>query len=326
MKKALICLILIFFSTSLFTAQEKLQLEASLMPGVINSFTQEILYENWNSDAHALSLLEWQNYLSPCFFADANCVFGQRFFLDINGLCALPFSTGVMRDNDWLNLLSTGTKEQTNFSEHKNKTEFYYYISAAPGVSYPVSNAITLKVFFPFKYYSFSFISTDGYTQYGQKTGVYNGEDVYSPWTSSIEKKQLQGKVITYQNQDIFFGLGTQADFKINDKLNLSALIQLQPALLSKGLDIHHRNKVRDPYTFFDFSSKLAFTSTFLIKYKLSSSGKLSARIEYCFLDTEKSKMFQSRNKSSWQQVANPGAQTQHNLSILLGYTYWYEK
>ena len=326
MKKVFFCFILVLFSSGFLSAQQKLQIEASLMPGIANSFTQEILYENWDTDAETLSLLEWQNFLSPCIFADANCIFNQHFFLNLNGLYALPFSTGVIQDNDWCNLISTGTKEQTHFSEHKNKTEFYYYISSAIGAAYPLSKSITLKVFFPVKYYFFSFTSTDGYKQYGTKIDEANGNDVFTPWSASIEKMPLEGKIITYQNQDLFFGLGTQVDFNINSRLDLSALIQFQPALKSRGLDIHHRAKERYPYTFFDFSSKLAFTSSFLLKYKILNSGRLCARIEYCFIDTDKSKMYQSRTKSTWVQTANPGAQTQHNLSILLGYTYWYEK
>jgi outer membrane protease len=305
-------------------AQEDFSFYAQAQAGAANLTLNETLLNNSSHDALPSSLLKWQIYATPIITAETGLRFNSNYFIKLNGLYALPFSAGRLQDYDWLNLFSTGGTEKTHYSTHKNNVDYFYSAHLSLGVGGDISDKVQFIQYFSFRYSYQSFTSTDGYRQYGANIGSQNGSNVYEPWTPDIPKTQLEGKIITLEEQHYFFGIGTQINFELTDRLNASLLLQLLPSIKSNALDTHHRRKTK--YTLFENTNKLALDSSFLLQYKISDQHRLSIKAGYCYSFADGINLYQSATKNSWNGVGNPGKLNQHDFTLSAGYTYYYEK
>ncbi|MBO4533823.1 MAG: omptin family outer membrane protease [Treponema sp.] len=325
MKKAVIAGILLFFSFELFSASEadfKLTLNGWFGPA--STIINESLLDKKGSDAKTSSLLKWESYGLPSFDASAQILVFNKLYFNVGGFYVLPSSTGKMQDWDWINLFSTGTGELTHYSIHENNLDNYFYADTKAGYLFKPAQRLELIPFISFRYSYFSFTSTNGYRQYGEKLGEQNGHAIHAPWTSDIPKKQLEGKIITLEEQNFFFGAGTQINLNFSDNLSSSLVVQVLPSLKSNTLDTHHRRSTK--YTLFNNTRKLALDSSFLLQYKVSEQHRLSLKALYCYSFADNISLYQSASKISWSEVDNPGKLQQHDFTFSVGYTYYYEK
>ena len=324
MKKNLSLILVLFFLVTSCFANQDFSFYAGANSGALNLTLNETLLNNATDEARPSSLLKWQIYASPVIQADAGIKINQRFFINFNGFYALPLSAGKLRDYDWMNLFSTGGTEQTHFSEHSNKLDYYYNAQVSLGIGGQMSQRVQLVHFFSFRYSYLSMTCSNGYRQYGAKIGEQNGSNIYEPWTTGIPKTQLTGKIITFEEQNYFFGIGTQISFKISDSLEAQLLAQVLPAIKSTALDTHHRRSTK--YTLFDNSFKLALDASFLLQYKINEQHRLNLKADYCYSFAHDAKIYQSAGGQNWIGATNPGKLGQHDVTLTAGYTYYYEK
>ena len=325
MKKLLAAVSVLFLSLhTVFYAENKISIKAGGSAGVSNILLDEILYDKYGSDANISSLLKWQIYASPLISANTQVCFSDRFYICVDGKYSVPLSAGKMEDYDWLNRFSTGTGEQTHYSTHENNLNNYYSARFSLGAGGNLTNKIKLIQLFSIEYSNISLTAKNGYRQYAASIDEINGNKVYEEWSDTIQKKYLEGKIITYEVQEINFGLGLQLLFALNQNLNLLLSAQLLPSLTCQALDSHYK---RNPplYTLFKDISKLVFDSSFLIEYRLNTNNRLFASFGYRCSTSERIKLYQTDDKKSWEKVLNPGGIKQQDFTLSLGYTFYYE-
>lgn len=324
MKKILgLILVLFFLGTNAF-ANEKLSFYAGISSGALNLTLNEALLNKAGDDATTSSLLKWQIYASPVIQADTGLSFDSRYFIKLNGFYTLPLSAGRLRDYDWMNLFSTGGTEQTHYSDHTNKLNYYYNTQLSVGIGGDLNPRVQLVHFFSFRYSYLNMTCYNGYRQYGTKIGVQDGKNIYEPWTSDIPKTQLTGKIITLEEQNYFFGIGTQINLAFSDSLEAQLVAQILPSIKSRTLDTHHRRSAK--YTLFENTFKLALDSSFLLQYKLNDQHRLNLKAGYCYSLADDAGLYQSASGQSWIKATNPGKLRQHDFTLSVGYTYYYEK
>lgn len=324
MKKSLSLILVLFFLVNSVFAEKDFSFNARLNSGILNLNLNEVLLNKNGDNAKTSSLLKWQIYASPVIQADAELSLNKRYFINLNGLYAFPLSAGKLRDYDWMNLFSTGSTEQTHYSEHANKIDYFYNTQILLGIGGELNRRFKLVHFFSFRYSYLSMTCSNGYRQYGTKIGEQDGRNIYEPWTSKIPKTQLTGKVITFEEQNYFFGIGTLINFKISDSFEAQVLAQVLPAIKSTALDTHHRRNTK--YTLFDNTFKLALDSCFLLQYKVTDKHRFNLKAGYCYSFSKDIPIYQSAGKQNWIGAANPGALLQHDFTLTAGYTYYYEK
>ena len=323
MSKKSICLIFVFILFSGFIKKaiaQNITINTSLNTGIVGINAKEMLFDNNN---HTTSFLDWNVKIAPCIFIDSETGLSNRLFFRLNGFYTIPFSNGQMCDYDWMNYFSTGTSEQTHFSNHKNEADALYNFEFAVGTGGSITQKIRLIQYFSVKYTYLSMTAKDGYRQYGTKTGEQNGNAVYTPWNSEIEKKQLDGDIVTLQSQDVFLGFGTKIIFETAGPFKTELFFNILPGLYNDTLDTHYNRS--EKYTYFDFGSKLEFDTNVLLEYKINNSNKVSAQIGFSACTTSKAQVFQGSDIQNLIRVSNPGKFSALIWNIMLGYSYRYE-
>ncbi len=325
MKKGIATLFFLLSSFHfIFSSESDFKFSIGTWFGPSNTIIYERLLDQDAKNAETSSLLKWESFGIPSFDTSADFFLFKKMYINLGGFFVIPASSGKMQDYDWLNLFSTGGKELTHYSIHDNCLDTFFHVNTSVGYIFKPINKLNIIPFISFRYSYQSFTSTDGYRQYGANIGSQNGNNVYEPWTPDIPKTQLEGKIITLEEQNYFFGIGTQINFELADRLNASLLLQLLPSIKSNALDTHHRRKTK--YTLFENTNKLALDSSFLLQYKISDLHRLSFKAGYCYSFADGINLYQSATKNSWNGVVNPGKLNQHDFTLSAGYTYYYEK
>lgn len=321
MKKA-VPMFFIFFLLNAFCFG---QLKFSANTGIMGINIDEIAWDKKSEDAQILSLLEWRTYAAPVISLYTQIKFADIFLFEIKGSYVIPFSYGQIEDFDYMNLLSTAGKERTHYSKHDNNLKNYINANLFFGAGNKILKNLNLSLLFSLKYSYYNLNAFNGYRQYGEVSGLaYNGENIYSPWKQSIEKKQMTGNIITLESHKLFFGIGSRLDYYPLDKLCISLNLDLLPALLSQTRDTHHKRKT--PYSLFDFTGEFAFDSSLLVEYKITKNLAFTTVADFFFSTVKNASFYQSKNMETWKEAANPGGSKEFSWKCLLGVTYIYEK
>ena len=315
-------LIALFFCNLSFA--QNITSKAVVSTGIINSEIQERLLQSQEETSFTTSLLDWKIDAAPCIMADYELAFSNKYFIGLNGLYTIPLSSGLMKDYDWLNVYSTGGKELTHFSQHKNSLDQFFNTELSLGTGINLTQRIQFIQYIFVQYSYLRFTSKNGYRQYGTTVSEQNGYSVYSPWSSDIQKKNLDGKIVSYETQDIFLGLGSKIVFNINDRISTELFAAIQPSVWNSTLDTHHRRN--DKYVYFDFASKLDFDTSILLEYKLNKTSGIFTKFCFSYNDSNNAAVYQSEDKKDWEIILNPGKASERHLKFLIGYTYNYEK
>lgn len=316
-------LFLLIFSFILVNAFCFSQIRISAKTGVLASKTDEILWNKYGDDAEILSLLKWRTYAAPVLSLDTQFNISKIFFAGLKGFYTIPLSYGFIEDFDCANLLSTGSSELTHYSKHDNKLDNFYKVELFFGTEKSITEKIHLsaQVTAGFSYYSFT--AQNGHKQYGEKIGKQRGYDIYTSWSPDIPESPMQGNIISFEDLNIYAGLGASLSYTPFDPFSISLFANALPVIKSSARDIHYR---RNQYALFDLPFQLAFDSSLLLEYKLNKKNVLTAGFDFSALSVKEGSLFLGSDNQNWQKASNPCGIKQMTWKILLGYTYIYEK
>ena len=300
------------------------QIKISAKAGYLGINIEELLFDKTGEGAQTNSFLDWNTYAAPVIVLDAEYKPTDKLIIGLGGFYTIPFSYGKMEDFDYMNIFSTGTNERTHYSQHDNRVNNYYNINAFFGAGGTFIDKLKLSALFSVDYTFYSFSSYNGFKQYGEKIGTVNGSTKYSPWNADIPKIDMEGKIITFAAQKLYFGIGTRFDFSATDKLNLILKLNFKPVLFGNTLDNHHRRNT--PFYYFELSGELAFDSSLLLEYKLQKNSALTAGLDFFVSSAKTGTLYQSRTRDEWVQLANGCGVNQKTYRFLVGYSYIYEK
>ena len=313
-----IAFLFLLFSNTL--SAQSLSSKVSVNVGIIHSeINEKLLYLN-EGKSNTISQLDWRIDAAPCLNLDYELGFSNKYFIALNGLYTFPLSKGSMNDYDWLNFYSIGAADLTHYSTHKNNLDYLYNTELSAGAGINLTAKIQFIQYLSIKYSYLCFTAKDGYRQYGEDL---NDTGVYTPWSNDIEKKYFSGKVISYETQDLYFGLCSKLTFQINNFLKTELFAGIYPSLWNETLDTHHRRN--EKFVYFDFSSKLDFDTSLLLEYNINKSSSISTKFCFSSNTSNNATVYQSSNKKTWERILNPGQALETHWSFLLGYSYKYD-
>jgi len=234
-----------FFINPLFSQEAgKSDYKYSVSPqaGIVYGQVFEYVYPNpekRETKAELLSELKWD--MKPVFylglqlgFEPADIMRGIGFFSSLSFKLGIPKDSGIMEDRDWM---FPANSELTRFSSHTNRTNGFYTLDAAAGISVPVGSIFCIKPFLSGSLMHFSFTGRDGYYEYGD----------YNP----PSKGTLSGNVINYQQSWLLVAAGFSVITNVFSPFTIDFSFQISPFTFCDALDEHIMTK-----TFFsDFSS-----------------------------------------------------------------------
>ncbi len=170
----------------------------------------------------------------------------KNVFLETSFTAAIPQSSGITKDSDWLNASRKNTENyqyKTNYSEHDNYIDYDIGAKVKAGYEFKLLQdkkvKLSLKPFAEFQYENFQFTCKDGTCWYGAYLGSY-----YARWNDWDNQRSdagdKSGKVMAYQRQNLILCLGS--DFKIELPKNFAVLagFKVSPYLYSESIDSHY--------------------------------------------------------------------------------------
>jgi outer membrane protease len=239
-KKFVLCLSLIFLFINAYTLDRSIfSLKADISSGLLNGLIQEYVFDEacLNTD-NLESRLDWQLKNIPYFELNLDIDFFKYYKLRLNGQIAVPKSSGVMEDYDWLNstgglegkhpeFLNDDPTEVTNYSCSTNNLTKYYTFSAALGGNIYLPHRMKLSPYTAFDYEYIFFDANGGYyiyKDYDNETRYFNQE-----------------KIISYTQEFYSFMLGLTYESVIKDRFTISADLKVSPKLtFCNNLDFHY--------------------------------------------------------------------------------------
>lgn len=202
----------------------------------------ELLYNN----EELTSLLKWKEYFSPSIFIGTDFYWGN-FLLDSKVKVAIPTLSGTLTDLDYL--LSDST-DISNYSLHKNYTNFDFVGSVKFGYSFKINeNNFSVTPFAGATFEARQFSGQDGYYQYPTTS---------TAWTGNEEKTYLFGTIISYEQYLFYPYLGVEASAKIKNKNRLNFSISYLPFVKINAFDSHYMRLLK---FYDDLTSGIGFDS-----------------------------------------------------------------
>jgi outer membrane protease len=221
-----------YYASAAANQPEKSRYIFSVSPlaGIIYGQAFEYVYPiPGQTKAELLSELKWD--MKPVFYAGlqldfepADIMRSLGFFSSISFKAGLPKDSGVMEDRDWQ---SAGNSSLTNFSSHTNRTNSFYILDAALGISLPVKSIICIKPFLSGSWMHFSFTGRDGYYEY----------------VNPPNKGLLSGNVINYKQDWLLVAAGFEIETNVFSPLTINLSFQISPFTYCNALDEHIRAK-----------------------------------------------------------------------------------
>jgi outer membrane protease len=201
-----------------------------------------------------LSELIWE--MKPVFYYGIQAQFSRidktkspGFFSSFSFNAGIPADSGVMEDRDWLYPLNS---DLTRFSSHTNRTNEFFLLDAAVGVSFPVNSFLYIKEFISASWMRFVFTGRDGY-------GIYNDMNQKEHYFSGE-------KVISYQQDWLLLGIGISTCINILYPFSFEFSFQLSPITYCAATDNHiSRNIIFRDFTWGLFLEP-SFNMSFAVK------------------------------------------------------------
>lgn len=261
-KKYCFLIIILFFSNFLFAKIFELSSSVGIQTGKV----EEFVYEK----NHTLSRLDWNVDVVPVVSVGGEFNIFHAI-IDFSLLSAIPVKVGSMQDYDWQ---GSDKSKLTNFSDSDLSVSRLFDVEIKAGYEF-VFNKFRLLPEIGFCYRNQEFKAEGGYYQYAS-SGEY--------WESSLEKKELRGTIISYEQQFCmpFIFFDSEYCFFKDFRLKLNA--RFYPYIYCASVDSHYLRN----YEFFDYMKNgLGFSVGAEIQYKLFA---LSFGYEYIKLDSGTSK------------------------------------
>lgn len=219
--------------------ESRYQFSVSPQAGILYGQAFEYVYPiQGQTKAELYSELKWD--VKPLFYlglqldfepADIMRRFG--FFSSLSFKAGLPKDTGFMEDRDWM---SRNSAALTNFSRHTNRTNGFFALDAAVGVSIPVKSVVCIKPFLSGSWMRFSFTGRDGYYVYARYNG-FNG--TYYSIDDNPDTESLSGPVINYRQNWLIAAAGLSIETNVLNPFSINLSFQISPFAYCSALDEH---------------------------------------------------------------------------------------
>jgi len=216
------------------TRNNRYTVSVSPQAGLIYGQVFEYVYPNplqRETKAELYSELKWE--IKPVYyvglqldFEPADIMRSLGFFSSLSFKAGLPNDSGVMEDRDWF---FPENSELTRFSSHTNRTNSFFALDAALGISLPVKSIICFKPFLSGSWMRFSFTGRDGY---------YDYKDIKHP------KGQLSGDVINYRQDWLLVATGFSVETNVLYPFAIDVSFQISPFTYCNALDEHIKREV----------------------------------------------------------------------------------
>ncbi len=195
------------------------------------------------------SYLEWQ--------IKNELMAGLRLSADYRNLFAtaelkygFPQKSGIIMDSDWLNIQYSTFHEQqtykTNYSEHDNKIDSDFLISAQVGYKYNVLKGLNVSPFIGFDFSKITFTASDGHIWYGKDISTHTGasnEQITGPYephnSDYVTSENMSGTVLEYSREETNLWLGAEFDCKFPCDITLSFGARTAAILYTFNSDTH---------------------------------------------------------------------------------------
>lgn len=223
-----------------------------------------------------ISCLEWQQYISPMVYGEAELIF-RKLFARFGFLFAIPLQCGILEDYDFL---SGSSSVPSHYSYHTVYLDSQFQNIAIIGYYFSVY-IFKLAPSFGIVYRFQKFSAYDGYLQYPQ-----NGM-----WTGNETKQYVSGYGISYEQSMVLPIISINIQYNFNKLWNVNMLFSICPYTIIEAFDSHFFRKRQ----FFDsMRGGLGFSVKGRITYK-----NFFIRIAYTWL-----KVMNGTTKSSTIGIA----------------------
>jgi outer membrane protease len=130
------------------------------------------------------------------------------FYSSLSFKAGLPADSGVIENRDWM---SNENNALTHFSSHTNRTNQFFTLDAAIGISVPVNSFFFFRPFIGGSWMRFSFTGRDGHLKYARVKGF----NAYFPIDDNPIIRQLEGELIRYEQNWLLITPGLSVGAKI---------------------------------------------------------------------------------------------------------------
>lgn len=191
-------------------------IEIEAFSGIKNGMAKEFQIPKIKEEYKTISELDW-HFSVP--YIGVSVKYNYKNFIvggsgDFSMSALLPslqkYNQNFMEDFDWMNLMSTGENYRTHYSWNKNKAEYFSTDSCFVGYKWDLDKGVSVAAYGEYLFETFSFCAFDGFKQYGAVDGSAHGYNCYLPWSADLEKKSLEGTMVTLDSKAHFLGIGSQ--------------------------------------------------------------------------------------------------------------------
>lgn len=278
-RKILVSIIALLIFNGILFAEEFLKVGITQGFEFINGHIYEgVFYTPDSSTTLQESLLDWEVVNIPAANFNLNAKIYKYIDLDFDLVLGLDKISGRMQDYDWLNVTSTGTDELTNYSIHENHLNTYHKIFFTAGSTISLTDKFAVKPYASIGKEYISFTGLNGYKQYGKKNGIK-----YKAWNSVDSEGnpeytvgEYSGKVISYEQNIYYYGLGLGVQMNFVPQLESKICFEYYPFNSYLSYDIHHKRTI--PTQFAD-----QFDNKTVISFKQNTSYSFNDNIKIGF-------------------------------------------
>lgn len=240
MKRGIIQLVLLSIFICKAWSFENIKFKLIPEIGIMNGNIYEYVFSNacHNTD-NILSKLDWEVKNVPYLELTARTDIYKYVFVSADFKAAIPCTSGKMQDYDWLNSLGGSgdiplswkndpATELTNYSSSQNKMIDYFDFNLAFGGNILLAKKYVISPFLGWNYKFLTFDAIGGFTDYKSNNHV---------------KKVIEGRVISYKQEQNAFMLGINFDAQFTKKIHAFAQLMVCPGLGTfTSVDYHYMN------------------------------------------------------------------------------------
>jgi outer membrane protease len=218
--------------------------------GFVYGQSHEFVYPT-NTMGEFLSELLWD--MKPVFYGGLKLDFGRTdimsrlgFFSSVSFKIGFPGDSGLIENRDWM---SVQNADLTHFSSHTNRTNEFFWLDVAVGLSVPVQSFFYLKPFISGSWMYFSFSGRDGYGTYAREKAI--GSNTFFPIEQNPIHYSFEGMEVIRYRQDWFLaGIGLSLGKEVLSRFSFDISCQISPFTYCVAEDQHLTRQI----TFYDFT------------------------------------------------------------------------
>ena len=245
-----------------------------------------------------LSYLQWD--IHSLLFAELELGFRYKAFqAQIHGELGIPMTTGKMDDYDWIS--SKG--HLTNFSTHSSDLTSHFVAGGLLGWNFPLLNKrIQLTPLVGFSWQRTALEAHDGYYQYVENNAI--------PWTDDIEKKYIEGRVITYEHEVFQIDCVFSVTYHHSPRLYFNLEGSIHPIIAAFGYDNHILRNTQ--FLDYNMNGTVGFGVAAALGYQVLPKQWFTLKLHYDYLPVVTGQTYE---KGSNQQFYYPSPGTKGGTS-----------